>query len=180
NCGSSSIKFALFDSDRTPLPRQARWSGKVEDILGQQPLFSASDGQAATLALSAERPYLSALEIIIQRAADFLGGRGLAAVAHRVVHGGSKYFAPVLMDAHILGDLRSYIPLAPLHQPFALEAIESLIETQPGLPQVACFDTGFHHGMPQIEQMLPLPYEAWEGGMRRYGFHGLSYEYLAI
>src|SRR5690606_27184036 len=136
-------KFALFDGAQAPLPRLALWSGKVEGILGERPLFSASDGQSETLAFAPEqshRPYAAALEIISRRSADFLGGRGLAAVAHRVVHGGSKYFAPVLMDAQVLADLRSYIPLAPLHQPFALDAIESLIETQPGLPQVACFD----------------------------------------
>src|SRR5690606_37168281 len=147
---------------QAPLPRLALWSGKVEGILGVQPLFSASDGVSQTLAFAPEqshRPYAAALETISRTGADLLDRRGLTAIAHRVVHGGSKYFAPVLMDAQVLADLRSYIPLAPLHQPFALDAIASLIETQPGLPQVACIDTGFHHGMAQVEQMLPLPYE---------------------
>ena len=84
------------------------------------------------------------------------------------------------VDAAVLADLKSYVPLAPLHQPFALEAIESLQRRSPGLPQVACFDTAFHHTVPQVEQMLPLPWSAWERGLRRYGFHGLSYEYMSI
>ncbi|MGQ2970876.1 MAG: acetate/propionate family kinase, partial [Allorhizobium sp.] len=78
----------------------------------------------------------------------------------------------------MLADLQSYIPLAPLHQPFALDAIQVLLASDPRLPQVACFDTAFHHTLPQVEQMLPLPYAAWERGQRRYGLHGLSYEYL--
>jgi acetate kinase len=80
----------------------------------------------------------------------------------------------------VLADLKTYIPLAPLHQPFALEAIEALLDTYPRLPQVACFDTAFHHTLPLVEQLLPLPYAAWERGLRRYGFHGLSYEYISI
>src|SRR5690606_19800929 len=79
----------------------------------------------------------------------------------------------------LLNDLKTYIPLAPLHQPFALEAIETLLLTQPDLPQVACFDTAFHHTLPKVEQLLPLPYDAWERGLRRYGFHGLSYDYMS-
>jgi acetate kinase len=104
----------------------------------------------------------------------------LATVAHRVVHGGSKYFDPVLVDAAVLADLKSYIPLAPLHQPFALDAIAALYASNPDLPQIACFDTAFHHTMPRVEQMLALPYTAWKRGLRRYGFHDLSYEYMSI
>jgi acetate kinase len=84
------------------------------------------------------------------------------------------------VDAAVLADLRGFVPLAPLHQPFALEAIAELLATQPELPQVACFDTGFHRDMPAVEQMLPLPRALREHGLRRYGFHGLSYEYLAL
>ena len=102
------------------------------------------------------------------------------AVAHRVVHGGSKYGAPLSVDAAVLADLKSYIPLAPLHQPFALDAIEVLLTEAPQLPQVACFDTAFHRTLPLVEQMMPLPYAQWECGVRRYGFHGLSYEYMTI
>ena len=109
-----------------------------------------------------------------------LAGRRIVAVAHRVVHGGSRYLSPVRIDDAVLADLRSYIPLAPLHQPFALEAITELHASVPQIPQVACFDTAFHHTMPDVERMFALPYEAWEQGVRRYGFHGLSYEYIAL
>src|SRR6185369_3316203 len=108
------------------------------------------------------------------------GGHPPAIVAHRVVHGGSKYTEPIRLDARVLADLESFIPLAPLHQPFALEAIDILLAELPQLPQVACFDTAFHSTLPRVEQMLPLPHAHWARGVRRYGFHGLSYEYMAI
>ncbi|WP_317205387.1 acetate/propionate family kinase [Janthinobacterium sp.] len=180
NCGSSSIKFALFDAGVEPLPRLAEWSGKVSGIGAPQTLYRDSAGAAEELAADAEQPYHAALERIRARVVARLAGRGLRAVAHRVVHGGSKYSAPIRVDAAVLADLKSFIPLAPLHQPFALDAIEVLLEAVPQLPQVACFDTAFHHDVPQVEQMLALPYAAWERGLRRYGFHGLSYEYMSV
>ena len=179
NCGSSSIKFALFDATVSPLPRRPMWSGKVEGITGTAPRYEATGEPDAMLTLDATDPYSGALMHIRARLQARLGDRRLAAVAHRVVHGGSKYFAPVRVDAAVLADLRSYIPLAPLHQPFALEAIEALLGLHPELPQVACFDTAFHHTVPKVEQMLPLPRALWDEGLRRYGFHGLSYAYMA-
>lgn len=83
------------------------------------------------------------------------------------------------MDAATLSDLASFVPLAPLHQPFALDAIATLLESRPQVPQFACFDTAFHQTLPRVEQLLPLPYATWERGLRRYGFHGLSYDYMA-
>ncbi len=154
NCGSSSIKFALFDALVRPLPRDPLWSGKVEGT-----------GQDALRAVRA---------CVEQRT----GGRLPAAIAHRVVHGGTRS-APVRIDRNVLADLRSYIPLAPLHQPYALQAIEALLAQAPQVPQIACFDTAFHRTLPPVEQMFPLPHELWERGVRRYGFHGLSYEYMA-
>lgn len=179
NCGSSSIKFALFDAGRRPLPREPVWNGKIQDIGGPTPTFGETGIAPAPVTLDAQRPYHSALQTIRDRVVARLGERRLHAVTHRVVHGGSRYFRPVRVDARVLDDLRGYIPLAPLHQPFALEAISALLDSSPELPQVACFDTGFHHTLPKVEQLLPLPYAAWERGLRRYGFHGLSYEYLA-
>jgi len=179
NCGSSSIKFALFDAAISPLPRHPVWSGRVEGITGAAPHYEAAGEADATLALDAADPYTGALMHIRERLQARLGDRRLVAVAHRVVHGGSKYFAPAQVDAAVLADLRGYIPLAPLHQPFALEAIEALLELHPELPQVACFDTAFHHTVPKVEQLLPLPRELWDEGLRRYGFHGLSYAYMA-
>ena len=180
NCGSSSIKFALFDAGQSPLPRTAVWNGKVQGIGGPAPTYGETGVAPEPLGLDAQHPYLSALERIRERVIARLGPRQLAAVAHRVVHGGSKYSDPIRVDAGVLADLKTYIPLAPLHQPFALEAIERLLLTYPDLPQFACFDTGFHHTLPIVEQMLPLPYATWERGLRRYGFHGLSYEYLSV
>ena len=179
NCGSSSIKFALFDAIEPP-PRQASWKGSVEGIDSDAPTFTASDCAAQAINLDPTQPYHAALARIRERAQLRLGNTRLAAVAHRVVHGGSKYFAPVRVDANVLADLKGYIPLAPLHQPFALEAIDELLRSHPGLPQIACFDTAFHATLPDVEKLLPLPYDAWQRGLRRYGFHGLSYEYLSI
>lgn len=157
NCGSSSIKFALYDADGDQVSRRPTWAGKID----------CPPGRAVFADLR-------------RRIEAQLGRQRLAAVAHRVVHGGSRYSAPVLINAAVLEDLKGYIPLAPLHQPFALEAIGILLDEAPTLPQVACFDTAFHRTLPAVEQMLPLPYKAWERGVRRYGFHGLSYEYMGV
>jgi acetate kinase len=180
NCGSSSIKFALFDGAVAPLPRTPLWDGKIEGIGGTDARLVARGSAPVKLMLGDERPYHEALRRVRAFVERQTGGRPPAAVAHRVVHGGSKYSAPVRIDARVLTDLRNFIPLAPLHQPFALEAIEVLLSELPELPQVACFDTAFHRTLPEVEQMMPLPYEQWERGVRRYGFHGLSYEYMTI
>lgn len=179
NCGSSSIKFAVFDAGQDPLPRQPAWNGKVQGIGGPSPTYGETGIEPAPVSLDPERPYLSALQRIREGVLARLGGRRLAAIAHRVVHGGSRYFAPTRVDAAVLADLEGYIPLAPLHQPFALEAIAILLRERPDIPQVACFDTGFHHTLPDVEKLLPLPWDCWQRGLRRYGFHGLSYEYMA-
>ena len=180
NCGSSSIKFALFDAAAYPLPRRPEWNGKVQGIGGPTPDFGETGVEPHPVELDPSHPYRSALEVIRERVLARLGGRRIVAVAHRVVHGGAKYFKPVRVDADVLADLKGYVPLAPLHQPFALEAIEALLGLSPDLPQVACFDTGFHHTIPDVEKILPLPWDAWERGLRRYGFHGLSYDYLSV
>lgn len=180
NCGSSSIKFALFDTSISPLPRKPLWNGKVDGIGGPAPTFGETGITPAPVSLDGSQPYHAALEHIQERVLARRGDHRIIAVAHRVVHGGAKYFAPVRINAAVLTDLRTYIPLAPLHQPFALEAMASLLATRPDLPQIACFDTAFHHTLPRVEQMLSLPYSAWERGLRRYGFHGLSYEYMSV
>ncbi|MDO5103676.1 MAG: acetate/propionate family kinase [Lautropia sp.] len=180
NCGSSSIKFALYDASQQPLPRHPVWSGKVQGIGGPNATYGDTETETQALMADERRPYLSALEHIRERVEARLGGRKLEVVVHRVVHGGDKYSRPVRIDEQVLADLESYIPLAPLHQPYALEAIAALLKINPDLPQVACFDTAFHHTMPKVEKQLPLPYTVWERGLRRYGFHGLSYEYLSL
>ncbi|HEX6119613.1 MAG TPA: acetate/propionate family kinase [Dongiaceae bacterium] len=180
NCGSSSIKFALFDTGRTPLDRKPLWNGKVDGITGPDPTFGETGVAPTPIALDPSEPYTAALNHIAGRVEARRGSHTIGAIAHRVVHGGSRYFEPVRIDADVLADLRGYVPLAPLHQPFALVAVEKLLALQPGLPQIACFDTAFHQTLPEIEQMLPLSWAAWERGIRRYGFHGLSYEYQSI
>lgn len=181
NCGSSSIKFGVFEAGpRGDTGRTPAWNGKVQGIGGPQPDFGASTVPVRPVDLGTERPYAAALQIIRDELLHWLDGRAIAAVAHRVVHGGAQHFAPVQVDAQVLAALKALIPLAPLHQPFALEAIAILLRERPDLPQIACFDTAFHHTVPQVEQLLPLPYAAWERGLRRYGFHGLSYEYMAV
>src|SRR5690606_37354290 len=162
NCGSSSIKFALFDAATDPLPRTPAWHGTVQGIGGPEPALRQTGVAPYPVELGRAHPYRAARGMIRERVLARLDGRRIAAVAHRVVHGGSKYFEPVLVDAEVLADLKTYVPLAPLHQPFALEAIEALLELSPGLPQVACFDTGFHHTIPDLEQILPLPWDAWQ------------------
>lgn len=181
NCGSSSIKFGVFEGGPSgEIDRNPAWNGKVQGIGGPSPDFGASTLGVRAVELGTAHPYADALQIIRKEIQRWLDGRPVAAVAHRVVHGGPKYFAPARVDAQVLSDLKALIPLAPLHQPFALDAIEILLRERPDLPQVACFDTAFHHTLPQVEQLLPLPYAAWERGLRRYGFHGLSYEYMAL
>lgn len=179
NCGSSSVKFAVFEQGR-PVARKPLWNGKVDGITGPAPTFGETGVAPGPLRLDPAAPYHAALMHILARVDARRGHRQIAVAAHRVVHGGTRYFDPVRIDAEVLAHLRGYIPLAPLHQPFALEAIAHLHEERPDLPQVACFDTAFHHTLPEVEQMLPLPRTAWKQGIRRYGFHGLSYEYQSI
>lgn len=190
NCGSSSIKFALYEARQgaapDTLPREPLWNGKVNGIGGPNASFGTTGAVAipvTPITLDPAAPNHAALELIrshVLESLASLGGLHVAAVAHRVVHGGKKYFAPVRVDAEVLSELRELIPLAPLHQPFALEAIEALLELNPSLPQVACFDTAFHHTLARVEKMLPLPHAMWDRGLRRYGFHGLSYEFMSV
>ncbi len=181
NAGSSSLKFALFDVEAGDPGLQARWRGKIDGIGGSSPTWSDNHAdQAMPLVLDAERPFRAALDEVRKRIGEYTPSSALRAVAHRVVHGGSRYFAPTRVTAQVLEELHRLIPLAPLHQPSTLEGIESFFSSHPEVPQIACFDTGFHHGMPLVEQLLPLPYDAWERGLRRYGFHGLSFEYQSI
>lgn len=179
NCGSSSIKFALFER-RQPVARKPLWDGKVDGITGPAPTFDETGVLPERVALNPAVPYTAALAHIGARIDQRRGDRSIGAIGHRIVHGGTCHFEPVRVDAEVLADLRGYVPLAPLHQPFALEAVDQLLAKSPGIPQVACFDTAFHHTVPRVEQMLPLPRVFWDRGVRRYGFHGLSYEYQSI
>jgi acetate kinase len=120
-----------------------------------------------------------ALPAILQWARERLGARRLAALGHRVVHGGLRYSRPARVTPELLGELEALVPLAPLHEPHNLAPIKMAMSLNPELPQVACFDTAFHRTAPEVEQAFALPYSFYEEGIRRYGFHGLSYEYIA-
>ena len=177
NAGSSSLKFALFEADS--LDRLYR--GQVEDI-GVDAKLRVVDAEGA---LFAERalPEVSnheeALAHLTERKEARLGHIRFVAAGHRVVHGGERFAGPSMIDAEVLTYLRKLSPLAPLHQPHNLAAIEAVTRQQPGLPQVACFDTAFHRTQPEIAQTFALPRALTESGIIRYGFHGLSYAYIA-
>jgi len=181
NAGSSSIKFSLFANAAQDLA--LRLHGKI-DGLASTPRFIMRDADGNELA-SRQWPAGATLghDGAIDYLSDFLQSHNdkyrLAAVGHRVVHGGLDFIAPVLIDDHVLGVLDRYVPLAPLHQPHNLAPIRILRARQPELPQVACFDTAFHRSQPDLAQRFALPEAITERGVRRYGFHGLSYEYIS-
>jgi len=181
NAGSSSIKFSAFElagAELSPLVK-----GQVEG-LHTAPRFVARDARGETVAekrwdAGTRLGHDQALEHLAQFLRGYRGRYELIAVGHRVTHGGVKYRGSVRIDAAILADLDQLSPLAPLHQPHNLTPVRLLQKQRPDLPQVACFDTAFHTTAPVVAQMFALPQELTEAGVRRYGFHGLSYEYIA-
>src|SRR5207302_1532479 len=158
NAGSSSLKFALYRMGETK--EELLTSGTMR----ADPTRESSQHRAAVRRVFAD---------LEQR-----GVPAAAAIGHRLVHGGPAYAAPQRIDAALLAALRQLTPLAPLHLPSAVAVIEAVTERYPDLPQVACFDTAFHRGMPELAQRFPLPRTLWSEELRRYGFHGLSYEYI--
>jgi acetate kinase len=181
NSGSSSVKFSLFRQRGGTLEPGVR--GQFESLFGS-PRFVAKDAAGAKVAQQswAEGQPLGhegALQHLIAFLRTHVRDARLAGVGHRVVHGGMLYSEPVHVDAKVLEALDRFVPLAPLHQPHNLAAIRAIAERAPDLPQVACFDTAFHRTNPELAQMFALPHELHEAGVRRYGFHGLSYEYIA-
>ncbi|HRI16925.1 MAG TPA: acetate/propionate family kinase [Burkholderiaceae bacterium] len=181
NAGSSSIKFSLFAQQGGELALVLR--GQVEGI-HNTPRFVAKSAAGETVASHAwtegmKLGHDGALEHIVGFVRDGAQGLALQGVGHRVVHGGMRYAEPVRVDAGVLDDLAQFVALAPLHQPHNLAPIRLLHERRPDLPQVACFDTAFHRSQPELAQMFALPKALHDDGVRRYGFHGLSYEYIA-
>ncbi|MCU0808516.1 MAG: acetate/propionate family kinase [Candidatus Contendobacter sp.] len=181
NAGSSSIKFSVFLERGEAL--DLLLGGQIESLY-TAPRFKTRDAAGAVVG---ERQWAQGEALGHDEAITYLAGflreqlgeHRLAAVGHRVVHGGLDYAAPVRLTAEIVGHLERFIPLAPLHQPHNLKPIRLLLTNQPQLPQVACFDTAFHRGQPEAAQAFALPREITDRGVRRYGFHGLSYEYIA-
>ncbi len=176
NGGSSSVKVALFalDAAETRL-----FVGAVEGTDGgaRRLWLRGTDGGL----LADGRIDVAGADGAVHALLDALAAHGAgvpAAVGHRVVHGGPEHAAPERVDARLLAALRRLVPFAPLHLPVALAGIEAVAARLPGVPQVVCFDTAFHRGMPAVAQRLPLPRALWDAGIRRYGFHGLSYEYV--
>lgn len=179
NAGSSSIKFSVFETaaDRS---LAAGPHGQVEGI-GISPHLVASDACGRRLADQsvAADGHDGAITAIHEWFAAHVGSEaGFSGVGHRVVHGGAAYSAPVLIDTKVMAALEALVPLAPLHQPHNIAAIRAVAAAAPGVRQVACFDTAFHRGQPAVAQEFALPRELTAKGVRRYGFHGLSYEYI--
>ena len=179
NAGSSSIKFALFPLAAEIGPKPAL-VGQIEGI-GAEARLDAKDQTGQSLehrVLAYCGNHHQAIEFLL-RWLDEHGGMTVRGVGHRVVHGGEKFREPLRLDAQALQALETFIPLAPLHQPHNLDPIRVLLELQPQLPQVACFDTAFHRSQAPLAQLFALPRSITAEGVRRYGFHGLSYEYIA-
>ena len=177
NAGSSSIKFSLHGAENEKL----LFHGQIENI-GLTPRLTVRDAAGTTIAErcwpEAGLDHRGAVQEIVRICRELLDGRRVVAIGHRVVHGGTRYAAPVRIDADILTDLETLIPLAPLHQPHNLAPIRAAAEQVPTLPQVACFDTAFHRGQSEVVQAFGLPRAYLDEGVRRYGFHGLSYEFV--
>jgi acetate kinase len=181
NAGSSSLKFSVFLNEEPPRPLLR---GQLEGLL-TQPRFIARDSTGVI----GEKEWPAGTQLGHQDAVEFLftwgrggplGGNRIVATGHRVVHGGMKFSAPVLIDAETLAELEALTSLAPLHQPHNVAAIKAVAQMAPTLTQVACFDTAFHCTQPIVAQAFALPRRYAEEGVRRYGFHGLSYEYIAL
>ena len=182
NSGSSSIKFQLFAvCARNQLERHMKG---VIDGIGVHPRFRAAgirgEGLADKTWPAAEVGTVpAALDKLVIFLRDRMGGRLPRAVGHRVVHGGPTYAAPTVVTDTVLDQLECFVPLAPLHQPNNLAPIRTILDRLPDLPQVACFDTAFHRGHAEVADRFAIPEQLYSEGVRRYGFHGLSYEYIA-
>ena len=188
NAGSSSIKFALF-ARGAEIPRKPELVGQFDGIgaAGGQPAHlkvKDARGQVTTdididLDGKAQSPHTAALNLLVDRLRSSDSGWHIAGVGHRIVHGAEKFSQPVVLDCAMIDTLRGFIPLAPLHQPHNLAGVNALTAALPDIPQVACFDTAFHRSQPDVAQLFALPRAITAQGVRRYGFHGLSYEYIS-
>ena len=179
NAGSSSIKFSMFSGPGlTPALR-----GKIENLYSGVTHFITQDVSGETVGEThwrdAPLDHETAMRFLIDFAQTHLDGYRVVAVGHRIVHGGVDYSGPQRLDAGVLAALEKLIPLAPLHLPHNLSPVRAVMAMAPGVPQMGCFDTAFHTAQPALAQAFALPAHITEQGVRRYGFHGLSYEYIA-
>jgi len=177
NAGSSSIKFSLFACDDGDL--QQLYRGSITGV-GTRAEFTVKDTQGTMLTQQdlGNIHHEPAFTVLLEWISQHENGLNLIAVGHRVVHGGVTFTEPTVVDEHVIRQLESFIPLAPLHQPHNILPIKILRKLNPQLQQVACFDTAFHAEQPDVEQMFAIPRRYWEDGIKRYGFHGSSYEYI--
>jgi len=183
NAGSSSIKFTVYQMNAPSTQPLEDCAGQIDGI-GSRPRFlvrKAGGGVLLDDPFSGQEvnDHAAAIARVLGWLVDYLGNGELLAAGHRIVHGGPHYSAPVLIDENVLKDLTGLIPLAPLHQPHNLATIRALLAIRPSMPQVACFDTAFHHTQPEVAQRIAIPRRFADEGIRRYGFHGLSYEFIA-
>jgi acetate kinase len=180
NAGSSSLKFCVFER-----PVGEGWRlearGQIEGI-GTAPSLSVKDAEGRRLAgeeLDSVRNGSDALSALASWLRSKYGGSRVLGVGHRVVHGGARFARPTIVTPGVLAELHELVPLAPLHQPYNLAAIEAVSERLPDVPQVACFDTSFHRTHTPVVDLIPLSRDLCKAGLQRYGFHGLSYEYIS-
>ena len=179
NAGSSSLKFSVFER-----PVGERWHlesrGQVEGI-GTSPRLIVKNEIGDSLANKdvVAKDGDEAIAALAEWLRSMYGGSRVLGVGHRVVHGGARFSGPTILNREVMQELYQFVPLAPLHQPYNLAAIEAVFERLPDVPQVACFDTSFHRGQPEVAELIPLPRELREQGVQRYGFHGISYEFIA-
>lgn len=177
NGGSSSIKFALFETS----PRLERaLAGEIQRIGSSDAVLQIEDPirPDASKRPVAASGYDEAVALLLDTISERFGTEGLSAVGHRVVHGGPKYYEARTITPELVAELERLSPFDPMHLPGEIRLIRAFQQRFPGLPQVACFDTAFHHDLPRAAQLLPLPRRYEAAGVRRYGFHGLSYSYL--
>jgi acetate kinase len=179
NAGSSSIKFAVFNTDAE---QTLLFRGQIERI-GSAPKMTAEDAAGEKLIENewgaSELDHRSGTKVILKTALALLGGQAVEGIGHRVVHGGTHFAAPTQITKDVVESLGTLIPLAPLHQPHNIAPIEAITMEAPHIPQVACFDTAFHQTQAALAHTFAIPRELTDSGIRRYGFHGLSYEYVS-
>jgi acetate kinase len=176
NGGSSSIKFAVYELDDKP---QKRISGELERIGLSDPMFSFKEAGKDQVRQAITAPdHAAAVEHLVNWIGDRIGLQSIRSIGHRIVHGGEKLWQPTIVTVEVIAELRRISPWDPNHLPAEIDLIEAFAKRCAGVPQVVCFDTAFHHDLPIVAQMLPLPRHFHYDGIRRYGFHGLSFTYL--
>jgi len=181
NAGSSSIKFSIFSTQAEPDASDLICRGRIAGIGGAPRFvaFASDGGKMTEREFAGDTGYDALLGELLAWIEDRLADHVLAVAGHRIVHGGRAFVSPVRLDAETRAALERFTPLAPLHQPHNLAAVEALSRLHPGLPQVGCFDTAFHADKPDVESVYAIPRELTDEGIRRYGFHGLSYDHVA-